>query len=475
MSTADEHREPDVHAADDAAGSGVRTEEAHGSSIGTEDEYGAGVAEERETTEGTVYTVTGGDWDSVVNDDHDERIVINMGPQHPSTHGVLRLVLEVEGETVTEARSVIGYLHTGIEKNCEYRTFTQAVTFLTRCDYLSPLFTETGYCLAVEKLLGIDPPRRAKLGRVLLMEINRITSHLVALATGGMELGALTGMTAGFREREVGLHLLERLTGLRMNHAFVRPGGLAQDFPDDYHEHVQYFVDWMTEYLPSYDKLLTGQPIWKARLEGVGYLPVDGCLALGATGPILRSAGLPWDLRKTEPYSLYEEFDFEVPTFTEGDCYARYKIRVAEMWESLKIIKQAQAKLKECPGPVMVEDKKVAWPAQLSIGADGMGNSLEHVRKIMGQSMESLIHHFKLVTEGFKVPPGQVYTAVENPRGELGCHLVSDGGTRPMRVHLREPSFINLMSMPAMSEGGMIADVIAAVASIDPVMGGCDR
>jgi NADH-quinone oxidoreductase subunit D len=430
-------------------------------------------AEERQTTEGTVYTVTGGDWDTIVNDDHDERIVINMGPQHPSTHGVLRLVLELEGETVTQARSVIGYLHTGIEKNCEYRTWTQGVTFVTRCDYLAPLFTEAAYCLAVEKLLGITAPRRAQLGRVMLMEINRISSHLVALATGGMELGALTGMTSGFREREVALHLLEYLTGLRMNHAYIRPGGMAQDFPEDYREHVQYFVDWMDKYLPSYDKLLTGQPIWRQRLEGVGYLPVDGCLALGATGPILRAAGLPWDLRKTEPYSLYEEFEFEVPTATEADCFARYRLRVAEMHESLKIIRQCLDKME--PGPVMVEDKKVAWPAQLSLGSDGLGNSLEHVRKIMGQSMESLIHHFKLVTEGFKVPAGQVYTAVESPRGELGAHLVSDGGTRPMRVHLREPSFINLQTMPAMSEGGMIADVIAAVASIDPVMGGCDR
>jgi NADH-quinone oxidoreductase subunit D len=433
-------------------------------------------ARERQTTEGPVYTVTGGDWDTIVNEvgnDRDERIVINLGPQHPSTHGVLRLVLELEGETVTQARSVIGYLHTGIEKNCEYRTWTQGVTFLTRADYLSPLFNEAAYCLGVEKLLGVTPPRRAQLGRVLLMEINRISSHLVALATGGMELGALTGMTSGFREREVALHLLEHLTGLRMNHAYIRPGGLAQDFPEDYRAKVQEFIDWMDKYLPSYDKLLTGNPIWKQRLEGVGYLPVDGCLALGATGPILRSAGLPWDTRKTEPYSLYEEFEFDVPTLTEADCYARYRLRVAEMHESLKIIRQALDKLE--PGPVMVADKKVAWPAQLSLGADGLGNSLEHVRKIMGQSMESLIHHFKLVTEGFKVPPGQAYSSVESPRGELGCHVVSDGGTRPMRVHLRDPSFINLQSMPAMSEGGMIADVIAAVASLDPVMGGCDR
>jgi NADH-quinone oxidoreductase subunit D len=340
-------------------------------------------------------------------------------------------------------------------------------------DYLAPIFNEVAYCLGVEKLLGVEAPRRATVGRVLLMELNRIGSHLVCLATGGMELGALTGMTAGFREREEVLHLLEFLTGLRMNHAFVRPGGLAQDFPEGWHEKVTDFVKVMRARLPDYDKLLTGQPIWRNRLENVGYLPLDGCLALGATGPILRSAGLAWDQRKVEPYCGYEEYDFEVPTATEADCYARYRLRVAEMHESLKIIEQAAEKME--PGPVMVEDRKIAWPAQLSVGADGMGNTLEHVRKIMGQSMESLIHHFKLVTEGFHVPPGQVYSSVESPRGELGYHLVSDGGTRPVRVHVREPSFVNLQTMPAMSEGGMVADVIAAVASIDPVMGGVDR
>jgi NADH-quinone oxidoreductase subunit D len=368
---------------------------------------------------------------------------------------------------------VIGYLHTGIEKNCEYRTWTQGVTFVTRADYLAPLFNETAYCLGVEKLLGVEAPRRAQVARVLLMELTRIGSHLVCLATGGMELGALTGMTAGFREREEVLHLMEFLTGLRMNNAFVRPGGLAQDFPEGWEERVADFVKIMKKRLPDYDKLLTGQPIWRQRLEGVGYLPVDGCLALGATGPILRSAGLPWDLRKIEPYCGYEEYDFEVPVATEADCYARYRLRLAEIHESLKIIEQAAKKME--PGPVMVADRKVAWPAQLSIGSDGMGNSLEHVRKIMGQSMESLIHHFKLVTEGFSVPAGQVYSVVESPRGELGYHLVSDGGTRPVRVHVRDPSFVNLQTMPAMSEGGMVADVIAAVASIDPVMGGVDR
>ncbi|HEX3792382.1 MAG TPA: NADH-quinone oxidoreductase subunit D [Pseudonocardiaceae bacterium] len=436
----------------------------------TEEEYAA----TRETTEGKVYTVTGGDWDSIIDEAiGDDRIVMNLGPQHPSTHGVLRLILELEGETVTQARSVIGYLHTGIEKNTEYRNWTQGVTFVTRADYLSPLFNEAGYCMAVEKLLGIEVPRRAQVIRVLLMELNRIGSHLVALATGGMELGALTGMTNGFREREEVLHLLEFLTGLRMNHAFIRPGGLAADLPEGAEEKIKDFLKVMNSRMPDYHKLLTGQPIWRNRMAGVGVLPLDACLALGVTGPILRGAGLPWDLRKVEPYCGYEEYTFDVPTDNAADCFARYLLRVEEINQSLRIVKQAVSKLE--PGPVMVADRKIAWPAQLTIGADGMGNSLEHVRKIMGQSMESLIHHFKLVTEGFRVPAGQAYVPIESPRGELGYHVVSDGGTRPMRVHIRDPSFVNLQSMPAMCEGGMVADVIASVASIDPVMGGVDR
>ncbi len=430
-----------------------------------------------DTTEGRMFTITGGDWDTLLADtdfEHDERIIVNMGPQHPSTHGVLRLILELEGETVVQARSVIGYLHTGIEKSCEYRTWTQGVTFVTRADYLSPAFNETAYCMAVEKLLDLEVPRRAQVIRVLLMELTRISSHLVALATGGMELGALTAMTAGFREREEALHLMEFLTGLRMNMAFMRPGGVAQELPPNSAERIRQFIDIMRERLPQYDKLLTGQPIWKARMQGVGVLPLEGCMQLGITGPILRSAGLPWDLRKVTPYCGYEEYEFEVPTSNDADCYARFLLRVAEMHESLKIMEQAVEKLEE-PGPVMVGDPKIGWPAQLSIGSDGMGNSLEYIRKIMGQSMESLIHHFKLVTEGFEVPAGQAYAAIENPRGELGCHVVSDGGTRPFRVHLRDPGFVNLQAMPAMAEGSLIADVVAAVASIDPVMGGVDR
>jgi NADH-quinone oxidoreductase subunit D len=429
---------------------------------------------ERDTTEGTVYTVTGGDWDAVVSGaSDDQRMVVNMGPQHPSTHGVLRLVLELEGETVTSARTVIGYLHTGIEKNMEYRTWTQGVTFVTRMDYLAPIFNETSYCLAVEKLLGIEVPQRATTIRVLCMELNRIASHLVWLATGGMELGALTAMTNGFRERELVLDVLETITGLRMNHAFVRPGGVSQDLPPGAVEKVRELLKTLQERIPLVDDLLTGQPIWQKRLKDVATLDVQGCLALGVTGPILRSAGLAWDLRKVEPYCGYETYDFEVPTATSGDGWGRFMVRVAEIKESMKLVEQALDKL--TPGPVMIQDKKISWPAQLALGSDGMGNSLDHVKNIMGTSMEALIHHFKLVTEGFRVPAGQVYTAIESPRGELGVHAVSDGGTRPYRVHVREPSFVNLQATSAMCEGALLADAIAAVASIDPVMGGVDR
>ena len=429
----------------------------------------------RETTKGRVFTVTGGDWDDVIGTDpiNEERIVLNMGPQHPSTHGVLRLVLELEGETVTDARIVVGYLHTGIEKNTEYRTWTQGVTFLTRADYLSPIFNETVYSMGVERLLGVEVPERSKLIRILMMEINRVSSHWVWLATGGMEMGALTAMTNGFRAREKCLDVLEAITGLRMNHAYVRPGGVAQDLPEGGVEKIEEWLKLMREELSGVDKLLRGQPIWVQRLRDVGWIGVEGCLQLGVTGPLLRAAGLPWDLRKTDPYLGYETFDFEVPTDDRGDSWARFLVRVAEMHESLKIVEQVLDRLE--PGPIWVDDPKIAWPARLSLGPDGLGNSLAHVQKIMNGSMESLIHHFKLVTEGFRVPPGQVYQAVESPRGELGCHIVSDGGTRPYRVHLREPSFINLQAAPAMSVGGMVADVIASVASIDPVMGGCDR
>ena len=435
------------------------------------DPYAAG---ERETTEGTIYTVTGGDWDSVLGGaDEDQHMVVNMGPQHPSTHGVLRLVLELEGETVTSARTVIGYLHTGIEKNLEYRNWVQGVTFVTRMDYLAPTFNETAYCLAVEKLLGIEVPERATVIRVLVMELTRMSSHLVGLATTGLELGALTAMLNGLREREMILDILEAITGLRMNHAYVRPGGVAQDLPPGTVEKVRELVTTFRKNLPGYDKLLTGNAIWQRRLQDVAVLDAQGCLSLGVTGPMLRSAGLAWDLRKTEPYCGYETYDFDVPTETGGDGWGRFRVRMREVAESLKIIEQAVDRLE--PGPVMVEDTKIAWPAQMQLSSDGMGQSLDHVKKIMGTSMEALIHHFKLVTEGFRVPPGQVYVPVESPRGELGMHVVSDGGTRPYRVHVRDPSFVNLQAVAATCEGGLLSDTIAAVATIDPVMGGVDR
>jgi NADH-quinone oxidoreductase subunit D len=433
-------------------------------------------ARERATTEGKVFTVTGGDWETVVDEaGGEEHIVVNMGPQHPSTHGVLRLVLELEGETVSDARLVVGYLHTGIEKNLEYRNWTQGTTFVTRMDYLAPMFNEVGYCLAVEKLLGIEDQitERARTIRVLMMELNRIASHLVWLATTGMELGALSMMIYGFREREYILDIFELASGLRMNHAYIRPGGLAQDLPDEAVERIREFVKFMPGRIDSYERLLSGNKIWQQRTQGVAVLDVAGCLSLGITGPVLRAAGLPWDLRKTTPYLGYETYDFEVPTSTEADVWARYQVRVNEMRQSVRLVAQALDRLE--PGPIMIADRKIAWPAQLAIGADGLGNSLEHVAHIMGQSMEALIHHFKLVTEGFRVPPGQVYVAIEHPRGELGVHAVSDGGTRPYRVHYRDPSFVNLQAIPAMAEGGLLADVIAGGASLDPVMGGCDR
>ena len=436
-------------------------------------------APSRRTTEGRVYNLTGGDWDEVLSrvsgDDplQEERLVLNMGPQHPSTHGVLRLVVELEGETVTDIRPVIGFLHTGIEKNTEYRTWTQGVTFLTRADYLAPLFNETVYCLGVEKLLGVTVPPRAQLLRLMLMEVNRVSSHWIALATGGMEMGALTAMTNGLRARERCLDVLELITGLRMNHAYVRPGGVAQDLPDGAVEKLREWVKESRIEIRGLRTLLQGQPIWINRLKNVGWLGVEGCIALGITGPMLRAAGLPWDLRKTEPSLGYETFDFDVPTQDSGDCWARFLVRLDEMDESVRIVEQAIDRLE--PGPVWVDDPKIAWPAKLALGPDGLGNSLEHVQKIMNSSMEALIHHFKLTTEGFRVPPGQVYTTVESPRGELGAHVVSDGGTRPYRVHFREPSFINLQSAAALSIGGMVSDLIASVGSIDPVMGGVDR
>ena len=430
------------------------------------------------TTTEDYIDASGGDWDDVIEKAQAtsaERLVVNMGPQHPSTHGVLRLILTLDGETCTEARVGIGYLHTGIEKNMEFRTWTQGTTFVTRMDYLTPLFNETAYCLAVEKLLDITDriPDRANVIRVLVMEINRMASHFVAMATFGMELGATTMMTNGFRERELCLDILELITGLRMNHAYVRPGGVAQDLPPGSVGKIKELLKVMPERIKVMRKLLDENPLYLARTQDVAHLNLAGCMALGVTGPMVRASGLGWDLRKAQPYCGYEGYDFDVPVSDGGDVYARYRVRVAEMEESLKIIEQCLDKL--TPGPVMIEDAKIGWPAKLALGSDGLGNSPDHIAHIMSGSMEALIHHFKLVTEGFRVPEGQAYSAVESAKGELGCHAVSDGGTRPYRVHFRDPSFTHLQAVAALCEGGTVADVIAAVASIDPVMGGVDR
>jgi NADH-quinone oxidoreductase subunit D len=424
-----------------------------------------------------VLAMGGGDWAEVSARAHaegqDDVMVINMGPQHPSTHGVLRLVVELRGEEVVSCHPVIGYLHTGIEKSTEYRPWVAGVTFVTRMDYLAPIFNETAYCLAVEKLLGIEAPPRAQALRVLMMELNRVSSHLVWLATTGLELGALSVMLYGFREREEILDILEEVTGLRMNHAWVRPAGVSQDLPDGTEERVRRFVDDMRAKIDEYETLLTNNPIWLERTRGIGVLSTEQLVGLGVTGPMLRAGGIAHDLRKAEPYCGYEQYDFEVPTATSSDVYARYQLRIAEMRESLKIVEQVLDALPS--GPVMLPDPKVGWPARLALGPDGLGNSPAHVQHIMGESMEALIHHFKMVTEGIKVPAGEVYVTVESPRGELGYHVVSDGGNLPYRVHVRDPSFVNLQTVHVMMPGLLVADVIAALSSIDPVLGGVDR
>jgi len=412
--------------------------------------------------------------DRVTGEVRRETMIINMGPQHPSTHGVLRLLLELDGETVIRCKPIVGYLHTGIEKNTEYRTWVQGVAYVTRADYLSPFFNELAYCLAVERLLGIEAPPRAQVLRVMLCELNRIASHLVWVATGSLELGAVSMMLYGFREREVILDIFEAVTGLRMNHSYIRPGGVIMDLPPDGPRMIAKFLDTMPARIDDYERILNDNPIWLERNVGVGKLSAEDALALGVTGPILRSAGVPIDLRKDEPHSGYETYDFEVPVRTEADAYSRYVIRIAEMRESLRIVEQALERLAE-PGPVMVEDPKVGWPVKLSVGPDGIGNDEAYLRHIMEESMEALIHHFKMVTQGVRVPEGEVYQAVESPRGELGMYVVSANEHRPYRVKIRDPSFVNLQAVPTMVEGGLIADAIAVIASLDPVMGGVDR
>ncbi len=402
------------------------------------------------------------DADTVVDADDPgeaQTMLINMGPQHPSTHGVLRIMLELDGETVLRTKPVIGYLHTGMEKTGEDLTYLQGPTNVTRMDYASPLYNELVFSLATEKLLGIDGdiPPRAQWIRMLMTELNRVSSNLLFLATNGMDLGAVSMMLYGWREREEVLRFFEMVTGLRMNHNYIRPGGVAADLPDGWRDEVLRLLDLIPPRLDEYDVLMTGQPIWRERLQGVGVITAQEAIALGATGPILRSTGVPWDLRRDMPYLFYEQVEFDVIVGTYGDCFDRYAIRLNEVRESLRIIEQI---LDLMPlGDYRIQDKKVTPPPRARID----------------ESMEALIHHFKIFTEGFKVPEGEVYVAIESPRGELGCYLVSDGSSKPYRMRIRGPSFVNLQTLPHMMRGGFLADGVAIISSVDPILGEVDR
>ena len=402
---------------------------------------------------------------AVVSDDYviedeaadDERMIINMGPQHPSTHGVLRLQLELEGEIIRRSKPIIGYLHTGMEKTAETLTFMQGPTNVTRMDYLAPFHNELCFSLAVEKLAGIEAPPRAQVIRVLMTELNRISSHLIALATNGMDIGAISMMLYGFRDRELILSFFEKTTGLRMNHNYIRPGGVAADLPPGWRQDVEEICRAIPQRLEDYDDLLQNNPIWLERTKGVGVITGEECLAYSITGPPLRASGVNWDLRKAFPYSGLEDYEFEVPLGQNGDVYDRYRVKVEEIIQSVGIVRQAAERMPK--GDYRVDDRKITPPP----------------RKRIDESMEALIHHFKIFTEGFRVPTGETYVAIESPRGELGCYLVSNGAGKPWRMHTRAPSFYNLQALPIMMADSLVADTIATIASLDPVMGDVDR
>ena len=385
-------------------------------------------------------------------------MVLNMGPQHPSTHGVLRVLLELDGEYVIKAIPDIGYLHTGIEKSCEAKTYSQAITLTDRMDYLNPLGNNLVYCLAVEKLLELEVPKRAQYIRVMLVELQRISSHLVWLGTHALDMGAMSLLLFCFREREEILKIFERFAGQRMMTSYIRVGGLALEPPARWREHVKRFLDMMPPRIDEYEALLTENRIWQGRLKGVGYISAEDLIALSTTGPGLRAAGVAFDNRKAFPYSSYDEFEFSVPTRTESDCYARYMVRVAEMRESVKIVRQAMEKITD-EGAIKTEAPGIVPPE----------------REKMKTEMEALIYHFKIFTEGFSPPPGEAFATVESPRGELGCFVASDGSPKPLRVHFRSPSFVNLQALPKMVEGQLIADTVACIGTIDIVLGEVDR
>ena len=387
----------------------------------------------------------------------DETMILNLGPSHPSTHGVLRVMLELDGETILRAKPVIGYLHTGMEKTGEELMYHQGSTNVTRMDYLGPFFNELAFCLSVERLVGVDVPPRATWIRMLMCELNRISSHLLWLATNSADIGALNMLVYGWREREVVLSFFEKVTGLRMNHNYFRPGGVAADLPDGWRDDVLAIYDATNRRMDDYDRLLTGQPILQERMEGVGILDADQAINLGLSGPLLRSTGVAWDIRRDEPYLAYDQVDFDVIVGDHGDCWDRYAIRLNEMRESLKIVRQIADVIPS--GDFRVQDKKVTPPP----------------RSRIDESMEALIHHFKLFTSGFRVEPGDAYIPVESPRGELGCYVVSDGTSRPYRIHMRTPSFNNLQALAPMMHNQLIADAIAIISTVDPTLGDADR
>ncbi len=385
-------------------------------------------------------------------------MVLNMGPQHPSTHGVLRVVLELDGEIVVKARPVIGYLHTGIEKNMEAKTYSQAITMTDRIDYLAPLSNNLCYCLAVEKILGIEIPKRAQYIRVLLTEMTRIASHLVWLGTHAIDLGAMSVFLYAFREREEIMKIFEYVSGQRMMTSYFRIGGIALEPPPNWLDHIRRVIDALPAHIDEYEGLLTNNRIWLGRTKGVGIISAENAIAMGASGPMLRGSGVPYDVRKAFPYSSYEEFDFDIQTQTAGDCFARYQVRVAEIRESIKIVRQAMEKV-PAEGPIRATAPGIIPPS----------------REEMKASIEGLIYHFKIYTEGFAPPPGEVYQAIESPRGELGFFVASDGSSHPYRVKVRAPSFINLQTLPKLCEGRLIADVVACIGTTDIVLGEVDR
>ena len=385
-------------------------------------------------------------------------MVLNMGPQHPSTHGVLRVGLELDGETVVKADPDLGYLHTGIEKSCQDKTYSQAITLTDRMDYLNPLGNNLVYCLAVEKLLGLEVPKRAQYIRVMMVELQRISSHLVWLGTHAIDMGAMSVFLYCFREREEILKIFERFAGQRMMTSYIRIGGVAVEPPAGWREMIGKFLKMLPSRVDEYEALLTENRIWQARLKGVGKIKLEDAIAYSMSGPTLRAAGLAYDNRKAFPYSSYEEFDFDVPIRTDSDCYGRYLLRVAEIRESLKIVKQAMDKITDS-GDIKTEAPGIVPPQ----------------REKMKTEMEALIYHFKIFTEGFSPPPGDAYVAIESPRGELGCYIASDGSPKPLRCHFRSPSFINLQALPRLIEGQLIADVIACIGTIDIVLGDVDR